>query len=440
MTYISRYLEARLLAHLKKAKPPFNTILIAGPRQCGKSTMLSHLFPANEHIHINLALDSGFCQAIDETKNFDDFTFLIESRFNYKIGSGRIIIIDEAQFSRRLGAYVRFFKEQWHDQQIILTGSTLTDLFDEHPKPTGRVVEFVLRPFHFFEFLKACQKEALLERLNKWEPGQTLSSIVHQEAMLSLKDYLKIGGLPEVVLSAQENLEEAYRLLTNIYAFYKRDFEHHFDKDATTLFHQCFQRISAATGSPIKNSSIIKTSAPGYQKVSDVLSLLERWHLILKIETELSKLSKVSTTTPKRYLFDHGIRYIQHPERFKDMDLSDPLSFNRDDLGGVIENFVMTELLALNNIFQPKSWSKTHQSGHVDFIFQRNENLYAIEVKAALKNNTKHLSSLKTFHEFFPHSKLILANLNTGGWIDENQIKILNVPVYLVFKLFSEQL
>lgn len=431
MSYIPRFLEKVLTQWFRQAKPPYHCVLLSGARQCGKSTLLKHLFPKD--IHINLALEAGFSEAIDATTHFDDFTLLVENRFGFKVGAGPVLIIDEAQLSTKLGGYVRFFKEKWQTQRVILTGSTLSTLFENHENPTGRVVEFTLRPFNFQEFLTATGKEALLTKVLSWQPKKPLSETAHGEIISSLKDYLLIGGLPEVALAFKEG-GDYQRHLSNIYALYKRDFSAKFAENDTAIFHQCFQRIAAATGAPIKNSSIIKSSSPGYTRVADILQTLEAWHLVLKVDCETSELSRIATVTPKRYLFDHGVRFIQNPSRFREINLQETHDPRREEWGGLIENFILTELVALGSIFPIKSWAKTNQSGHIDFIYCNGEKSLAIEVKLAVNYNRKHLAGLLTYHEFYKKTPLILTNLDRGGIHQEGRVPIINVPIYALFE------
>ncbi len=435
MSYIKRFIEKDLSNWLRQTRPPYHCVLLSGARQCGKSTLLKHLFPTG--LHINLALEGGFTEAIDTTAHFDDFTLLVENRFGFKIGSGPVLIIDEAQLSKKLGGYVRFFKEKWQTQQVILTGSTLSTLFDGHENPTGRVVEFTLRPFNFQEFLAATGREALLRKLKAWQPEKPLSETAHNETLMSLRDYLIVGGLPEVALTFKEGTDYQ-RLLGNIFALYKRDFDAQFSESDTAIFHQCFQRIAAATGSPIKNSSIIKSSSPGYTRVPRVLQTMEAWHLVLKVACETSELSRTATMVPKRYLFDHGIRYLQNPSRFAQINLQETDDPRREEWGGLIENFVLTELVSLGSVLPIKSWSKTNQSGNVDFIYSHGHQSTAIEVKLSSRFNRKHLAGLLAYHDFYKNMPLCLANLDRGGIYQEGRVPIMNVPIYALFGYLGE--
>lgn len=437
--YVQRVIEKPIREAIVHSTSPYNVILLSGARQCGKSTLVSHLFPPSEHIHINLARDGAFTESIDATGNFDDFTFLIESYYHYKIGSGKVLVIDEAQLSKKLGGYVRFMKEEWARQHVILTGSTLSTLFDHTQKPTGRVVEFTLRPFNFIEFLTALNEKALIEKLNSWTVEQPFSERIHREFLKRVELYLKIGGLPEIVLAYKAG-QDYLRLLANIFAFYKRDFESKLTtENLGSIFNQAFLRIAASTGSPIKLSSIIQSSSPGYRHVKSVLAILESWHQIIRIECETSRLSEIGSVTPKRYIFDHGIRFIQNPARFNDLQLTDGQTMLREDVGGLIENMALTEYLSLGYPVAPRSWCKTHQSGHIDFIGmnQKGETV-AIEVKSATRFNQKHVSGLLAFHEFFPSSQLVLLNCGPGGRHSIHGKEIVNLPIYAIYQYFKK--
>lgn len=433
MSYTPREMESTLRKYFQEAKPPFNVLLLSGARQTGKSTLLGKCLPPKDHHHINLSLEASFCRAIDATRDFDDFTFLIERKMGHPVGGSQILIIDEAQLSSNLGRYVRFMKEKWKNQPVILTGSTLSTLFDNKEKPTGRVIEYTLRPFNFFEFLSAVGEELLLEKLRSWSVKTPLSPVVHEAALEQVARYLKVGGLPEVVRVYREK-GDYLEILSNIFAFYQRDFQEKLsDENATSIFGQIFLRVAAATGSPVTHSSIIKSSSPGYRKLPAILSVLEQCHQILKVHCETSQLSKVGTVTPKRYIFDHGIRFLQNPGRFSGLDLLHGVGAGREELGCLVENFVLTELVSIGSLLPIRSWSKTHQSGHIDFVFPLENQNHLIEVKAALKLNRKHLESLKTATEYFPKSNRILTNADRGGVISEGGSPIYNVPIYALY-------
>ncbi len=434
MRYICRKLEEKILNYAKNKEKHSNVLLISGARQVGKSTVLKHLFKENSHLHINFAREAGFVEHLDATNHIDEFKFLLESRFAFKIGhDDQMLIIDEGQLSTKLGGYVRFIKEEWENQKVIITGSTLSDLFKNHPNPTGRVSELIMRPFDFAEFLDATNNPTILDLISS---DKRISSFMHWEIINLLQTYLQVGGLPDVIsnylVDKKENTQKYIDTLNNIYAFYKRDFSRYSKAKSDIFFDNIYQKIAAVIGSNIKFSTIIPTDKTDYKKLPEAISILESWHQILKINIDLSKLSKTMTVTPKRYIFDHGIRTLQHLTRFMGLNLADPLDAKRSDLGGIIENFVLTELLAIGN-FQIKAWKKTHQSNEIDFVFSYKGKDFACEVKSALKNNRNHCGNLIDYKKDNPNAHLLLLNIAEENILEfEGGIKIQTLPIYKI--------
>jgi predicted AAA+ superfamily ATPase len=400
---------------LQGALAPFNALLLYGARQVGKSTLLAHLYPPDQHVHINLARDAGFAAAIDKTSSFDDFTFLLRSFYRFTPGEhpNRLLILDEAQLSEKLGGYVRFMKEDWRTQKVILTGSTLSTLFRNHEKPTGRVSEFVLRPFCFREFLVSLCEKAAISAIDKWTPDRPLSDVVHLRLIELLESYMIVGGLPEAV-NAHAKATDFLKVLADVYAFYQRDFNHAVDDRWSFVYSAVMLRLAASAGDAISLSSIIEANQSSYKKLPSMLYMLEQWHQILKVDGEIHKLSKVGTQTPKRYIFDLGIRHLQNPARFSKLRLNDSTSVKREDVGGIVETFAALELFSLGGAAPPRSWSFSHQSGHVDLVQLIIGQPVAIEVKSALTTHQKHMTGLKTWHDSYPDGKLVLTNLSAG--------------------------
>jgi predicted AAA+ superfamily ATPase len=437
MLYTPRDLETDIVRFWKDTTPPFNVLLLYGARQVGKSTLLEHLYPPSEHLHINLAREAGFAAAIDQTTAFDDFTFLLQSHFRFTPGEkpSRVLIIDEAQLSHKLGGYVRFMKESWPPQKVILTGSTLSTLFKNHEKPTGRVSEFVLRPFHFREFLTCLGETAAVSALDNWTPEKPLSEAVHVRLLELLETYMMVGGLPEAI-DAYLTKKDFLKKLADIYAFYQRDFQHAVDERWNFIYGTIMLRLAASAGDAISLSSIIEASQPGYKQLPSLLHLLEDWHQILRVDGEIHKLSKVGTQTPKRYIFDLGIRHLQNPARFSQLRLQDSAFVKREDVGGIVETFVATELFSLGSPVSPRSWSFSHQSGNIDFVHLAGRQPIAIEVKSALKLNQKHLMGLISWQRHYPDGKLALTNLSRGGRQEVSQDGVkYNVDVVPLYAL-----
>ena len=156
--YIPRRWDKEVSEFLQDSSANKNVLLVEGARQVGKSSLVCNAL-ANVgcvSYSLNLERDSRLCFLIDDCHDFKDFEVLLKDRVGFDPAKGEALFIDEAQESRRLGGFVRFMKEEWHQVSVILSGSTLARLFREDQRyPVGRVDRIVVGSFCFSEFLEA---------------------------------------------------------------------------------------------------------------------------------------------------------------------------------------------------------------------------------------------------------------------------------------------
>ena len=105
MNYIQRSIETRLLQAMKAYK----AVLVTGPRQAGKSTLLKQLFPARKYV----SLDDPF---LEEQANQNGSTFMMLNQ--------PPITIDEAQRAPMLFRYIKMRCDESEEKGLFcLSGS-----------------------------------------------------------------------------------------------------------------------------------------------------------------------------------------------------------------------------------------------------------------------------------------------------------------------------
>jgi predicted AAA+ superfamily ATPase len=150
--YIPRRRDKAISDFLRDSSPNKNVLLVEGARQVGKSSLVSNALAnvESKSYALNLERDARLCSFIDECRDFRDYEALLRDRVGFDPAKGEVLFIDEAQESRRLGGFVRFMKEEWHQVSVILSGSTLARLFREDQRyPVGRVDRIVIGSFCF---------------------------------------------------------------------------------------------------------------------------------------------------------------------------------------------------------------------------------------------------------------------------------------------------
>jgi len=117
-----------------------NVIIIEGARQVGKSYLVNNVLKSQSmpFISFDLEKDAKLRIAIDRTEDYNDFKMLMIDQYGIKKKS--ILFLDEAQESKKLAKYVKSFKEDWREVQVILTGSSMNRFFNKETRiPVGRM-------------------------------------------------------------------------------------------------------------------------------------------------------------------------------------------------------------------------------------------------------------------------------------------------------------
>ena len=133
-SYITRTLEKLIQQKLADKK----AIILFGPRQVGKSTLLKQLLKDDNNV-LWLYGDQVQTQAI-----FEDIS---EAKIKTIIGRKNIIVLDEAQMIRNIGIKLKIFTDYLDGIKVIATGSSSFDLANKINEPlTGRKWEYQLLP------------------------------------------------------------------------------------------------------------------------------------------------------------------------------------------------------------------------------------------------------------------------------------------------------
>lgn len=373
---------------------PKNVLIVTGARQVGKTTLIQKILQGKPHLFFNLEKESNLVSEIDQCINFKDFEDYLKIKHHF-IPSKTILFIDEAQRSEKLGDFVRFMKEEWKKATVILSGSLVNELYrTTQRRPVGRETYLEIWPFSFKEFLIALNQNELVQILSDFKLGQTLSPIKHQLFLNFFNEYMKVGGLPEVIQYYQHKKDYQKRR-KDIYKTYEDDFVRYFSLEEVNLFRRCMEAVAVNVGSPSKDTQAIRLDAPGYKKIAGIFSRLEKWKLIIKYE-QLGIEPEKNKYHPKRYLYDTGVLTDLRLKGLETLGVEN-LSNNllRTPLGGIIENILAHSLKVQfeDNVFG----TKLSTQAEVDFIVKHKEVVYPVECKLALKFKKNHLTSLQTY-------------------------------------------
>jgi len=433
---IPRTITEKILGYLEGKEVHKDVLIVDGLRQVGKTTAIKMGLErfGGDFLEINLEKSKLVCKQIDESVDFSDFEKLLFREFHFKPGEGKILFIDEANESERLGHYVRQMKEDWKNQTTILSGSMIHRLFRDKKLriPVGRFESLTVQPFHFSEFLMANEMtDSPLKKYGLYDLIQNPESIIKMgdrdhELLLKLMDhYFTCGGVPKITLSYLKTLDK--KALQKNISFYlenlKDDFLKMFSEEYTNLFDRAINSVANILGYPYKKTAMIQNND---RLANNILSILEKWKLIYKIEQKSQNPAASNSFFPKRYLFDVGVAKQRRELGIPSIDLIQTLQAKqREPLGGLIEQYVCLEFIRQGYEicgFKDRSYE-------IDFMI-KGEEMVPVECKAALKVNKKHFRGLDLYNQFYHNQKAVLLTLAPYQKIKRDHYEIVYLPLY----------
>ncbi|MBI4837781.1 MAG: AAA family ATPase [Nitrospirae bacterium] len=133
---------------------PNKVLIIYGPRQVGKTTLLTNFLSG---IKLKYKLDSGDNIRTRQVLGSQDFTRILEYASGYEL-----IAVDEAQQIPGIGMGLKIIVDQIPDIMVIATGSSSFDLAGAVGEPlTGRKITITLYPVSQQELLSVNNKSEL---------------------------------------------------------------------------------------------------------------------------------------------------------------------------------------------------------------------------------------------------------------------------------------
>jgi predicted AAA+ superfamily ATPase len=384
MEYYPRKIEEKLEKWLSRKE----IILIKGPRQCGKTTLL---------LHLQEKLGGNYVSLEDETilKTFDENPKEFAKR--YFNGQKTFLFIDEAQYSKNAGKNLKLLFDLFSENlKLIVTGSGSFDIKVEIGKHlVGRAIYFEMFPLDFEEFLmwKARDlhkifvdyKNAVMDFILQ---GKSISIIpsFEKEFRSLLSEYLIYGGFPAIVKEKDESIKK--ELLKNLTRTYlEKDIFFFLNIRHIEKFRLLLSYLSFNVGSLIEISSIMNELKMDYRTVESYISILANTYVISLVSPFYKNLATELKKAKKAYFIDVGLRNSI-------MNNFMPLE-NRTDKGAILENFIFNELRL--NFEEKINYWRTTSKAEVDFVIQRSNEIIPIEVKNQAKLKSGFFSFLKAY-------------------------------------------
>lgn len=343
MNGIERDLKAVLDSKMGKGK----VLLLIGPRQVGKTTLLKNML---ESVSSEKKVQFWNCDESDVRQFLSEAN---SAKLKSFVGNSDFIVIDEAQRVKDIGLTIKILHDSFPNVQLAVTGSSSLDLSNSINEPlTGRKFEYNLFPFSTNELVN---HTSMLEE------------------MRLLKNRLVYGFYPDVVNNPGEEKE----ILTNIVNsyLYKDVFEFQ-DIRKSSVIEKLVQVLALQVGSEVSFNELGNLLGIDTVTVQRYVDLLEKAYVIFHIRSFSRNVRNELKKSIKIYFYDNGVRNSVI-SNFSPVEL-------RSDIGALWENFLISERIK-NNAYHNKHakyyfW-RTTQKQEIDFIEEVDQNLFAYEFK-----------------------------------------------------------
>lgn len=376
---ITRLLEQRLYDKCFKGK----AILLIGPRQTGKTTLLKAIF---EKVPLVCWLNGDD----PETRILlEDVNLVSWKRI---LGKQKVLVLDEAQRINNIGLKLKLLTDQMPDIQVVASGSSAFELANQVNEPlTGRKWEFRLFPLSFGEM-------------------EAHHGFVEEHRRLS--ERLVFGYYPDVVNHPGEERDILNQLADSF--LYKDILMWDRIKKPEKLT-RLLQALAFQVGQEVSYHELGQMVDLDNQTVENYISLLEQTYIIFRLPALSRNLRKELKRKRKIYFYDNGIRNALIAQY-------QPLNL-RNDVGALWENWLISErkkMLHYQNIPANTFFWRTQDQQEIDYVEERDGKMWAYEIKWSAKAKP---AFSKTFTQAYPEH--VLQFIHPGNyfeWLAEGTI------------------
>lgn len=384
MNYVSRTMEKTI----KKFIGKYPVIMVIGPRQVGKTTLLNYLkFKSNKKINY-VTLDD---MLIRTQANEDPELFLRTHEAP--------LIIDEFQYAPNLLTYIKIIIDEARQNEIFnnkeeagtmyyLTGSRVFETMkDVSESLAGRVGIFDLFAFSDRELYK--MEEPIFNPqiyiIRKVEPTKRLSTNQIFERIIK-------GSYPDVQAGREVSIENYYS--NYIRTYIERDIRQLINIKNEIKFTKFISAVAARTGQEFNASKIGTEIGIDGKTADDWISILKNTGIIYLLQSYTNNNATRAVRTQKIYFMDTGLAcYLTG---YTDNEVLEKSSYS----GAIFETYIISEIIKSysNNGIDPKRYLYFYRDSNqkeIDLLIINNNTVYPVEIK---KSSNPGISAIKNFN------------------------------------------
>lgn len=359
MAYIARHMEQKVL-DLSKI---FSALLITGPRQAGKTTMLREL-AAREGIGRGyVSLDD--LNVRDMAKN-DPKLFLQLHQ--------PPVIIDEVQYAPELFTYIKIYVDEHHMPGAFwLTGSQIYRLMrGVQESLAGRVALLHLSPLSQREIAGAPPKPFAVD----FDALLAESKAMPPVSVPEMYERIWKGCMPGLLSGQQSERDIFYSSYISTYI--ERDVRELSGTIDALKFNRFVTAAAARCSQLVNYTALAEDADIDIQTAKSWLNILETLGIVFLLHPYSNNVLKRTIRTPKLYFYDTGL--VCYLTRWSSAEVAESGAMS----GALLENFTVSELMKSyqNTGLSPYLYFyRDRDAKEIDVILEGNGKLYPLEIK-----------------------------------------------------------
>lgn len=381
MNFYSRQIQPLLRSLIKQ----FPAVLVTGPRQVGKSTLLKQLGEEYQYV------------------TFDDPILLAQARNDpslFMLNHQGKLILDEVRYAPELFSSLKLgIDKQKISGLYLLSGSQAFHLMQNVTESlAGRIAVLKLQGFSLREIQQLDfyspfipTKNYIIEREKQQQTVENIWQIIHQ------------GYMPR--LYEQETNWEIY-YASYVSTYIERDVRALSNVSDVTDFTRFMVAIAARSGELLNYSNVAQEVGVSVDTIKRWTTILETSGIIYLLKPYSHNHLKRAIKTPKVYMLDTGLmawltKWLT-PETISQGAKS----------GQFFETFVVSEIIKSfynNGIEPPIYFYRDTNQKEIDLLIEYDRTLYPIEIKTSASPDKKMAKAFSILKDNLPQEEIRIA-------------------------------
>lgn len=408
--YITRHMEKPVM----ELNEQYPVLLLTGPRQVGKTTMLEHLIEVEGKGRKKVSLDDLTLRELAKT----------DPKMFFQLYQPPLLI-DEVQYAPELFPYIKIMVDERHQPgDFWLTGSQLFKMMEGVQESlAGRVALLHLSPLSQSEIMKRPPEPPFSLELSLLSERQNGRQMLNTPEVFQ---HIHQGGMPALVTGTYSNAPIFYSSYIDTYM--ERDVRRLSNDIDSLKFLRFLRSVAARTSQQVNYKGIADDAEIDQTTAKNWLHVLEALGIIFLLEPYSNNVLKRTVSTPKLYFYDSGI--VCYLTRWSSPETAMEGAMS----GALLENYTVAEIIkTYQNAGQEPFlyYYRDKDAREIDLILERDGKLFPIEIKK-MASPPKKLTKVFNLIDKSPLQRgtgAILCMADQLGAFDQNN---LIVPISLI--------